>query len=278
MEDLETKEVYQRILLAGGGQVQAASLLRAIREGFDWSQVTHIIADPWILESGDRRYGDFQQWLNYERKVSGQNGRAAWSNGDGGTWKIFYTFLYQKLVSAQPIAEAQFEISRRSIQKEARARARLRSQIKEKKELEEAEAEVVILKEKIGRRNQDRSYRDKTSGGNQSQVWPESEQKRKSEWKDDISSRNKRPRESAGWPFSDQFAHFLIFLLLQDHSSGQVVRPMNFPGLFMLEILRRISETSRKLRNGKISLGRGNILEPSKKLIRNCLPGPRGEK
>ena len=208
MDDLETREVYQRILEAGGGQLQAASLLEAIREGFDWSQVTHIIADPWVLESGDPRYGEFQQWLNYERKVSGQKGRAAWSNGDGGTWKIFYTFLYQKLVMAQPIEEAQFEISRKSIQKEAKARARVRRQVKAKKEAEEAEAEVIILKEKIGRRNHDRLYLDKSRGGNQSQVWPKSEQKRKVEWDDDISSSQKRPRESAGWSFSAQFAHF----------------------------------------------------------------------
>ena len=136
MDDLETKEVYQRILLAGGGQVQAASLLRAIREGFDWSQVTHIIADPWILESGDSRYGDYQQWLNYERKVSGQNGRAAWSNGEGGTWKIFFTFLLYKLTSVQSnIEEVEFDISLKKIKKEARARARLKQQIKIKEEL-----------------------------------------------------------------------------------------------------------------------------------------------
>ena len=222
MDDPVTREVYQRILEAGGGQVQAASLQEAIREEFDCNHLTHIIADPWILESGDPRYGEFQQWLNYERKVTEEQKRSAWSNGDEGTWKIFYTFLLHKLVSLQPIEEVQFDISRKNIKKEARARARLRRQIKVKQEVkeeevdEELEAELIILKEKIVKRNQDRSYLDRSRGGNP-EVWrPKSEQKRKAEWDDDLSSTGswqtsqKRARKSAGWSLSlfAQFAHF----------------------------------------------------------------------
>ena len=101
MDDLTTREVYQKILVAGGGEVQRAKLRKVIRAGFDGNRLTHLFADPWIQEPGDPRYREFQEWLNQEREVSDseQEGRPVWSRGVGGTWKIFYTFLLYKLTS-----------------------------------------------------------------------------------------------------------------------------------------------------------------------------------
>ena len=216
MDDLDTKEMYERILEAGGGKVQKASLQEALREELDSSHLTHIIADPWILKAEDPRYGDFQQWLNYERKVTLQKTMPVWSNGFEGTWKIIYIFLLHKLTSLQPVEEVHFDINMKNIKKEARARARLSRQIKvkkEKKEEEVGEKELTILKE--NKRNHDRSYLDKPRGENP-EVWPKTEEKRKADWEDDISSKGgwgtsqKRQRRSAGWSFSVQFVHFLI--------------------------------------------------------------------
>ena len=196
MDDLDTKEIYQRILEAGGGKVQKASLQEALREELDSSHLTHIIADPCILEAGDPRYGDFQQWLNYERKVTLQKTMPVWSNGFEGTWKIIYIFLLHKLTSLQPVEEVHFDINMKNIKKEARARARL-----------------------------SRSYLDKPKGGNP-EVWPKTELKKKADWEDDISSKGgwgtsqKRQRRSAGWSFSVQFVHFLIVHFYRTIHSG----------------------------------------------------------
>ena len=113
-----------------------------------------------------------------------------------------------------------------------------------KKEVEaEAEAELIILKEKIVKRNQDRSYLDRSRGGNP-EIWrPKSEQKRKAEWDDDLSSTGswqtsqKRARKSAGWSLSlfAQFAHFSdrFFLQDQDPTSRLDIWPMNIPRIFI---------------------------------------------
>ena len=221
MDDLDTKEMYQRILEAGGGKVQKASLQEALREKLDSSHLTHIIADPCMLEAGDPRYEEFQQWLNYERKVTLQKTMPVWSNGFEGTWKIIYIFLLHKLTSLQPVDEVHFDISMKNIKKEARARARLSRQIKVKKE--EEEEELTILKE--NKRNHDRSYLDKPRGENP-EVWPKTEEKRKADWEDDISSKGgwgtsqKRQRRSAGWSFSVQFVHFLIVHFYRTIHSG----------------------------------------------------------
>ena len=204
MDDLVTSEVYQRILIAGGGEVQQATLHEAIRAGFDWDRLTHMITDPWILESGDPRYREFQEWLKYDiGKVAEQKKSSACSNGAGGTWKIFYTFLFYKLTYFhRTIEEVEFDISLKKIKKEARARARLRRQIKVKEETEEAEAELIILKENIVKRNPGRFYLDKSKGGEV--LWStKSEQKRKAEWDEDFSSKGssqgKRAKNSPGW-------------------------------------------------------------------------------
>ena len=80
----------------------------------------------------------------------------------------------------------------KKIKKEARARARLRQQIKVKEE--EEEEDLMILEEKILKRNRGRTYLDKSR--------PEvlqfkSEQKRKADW--DLSSQwKKKVRKSSG--------------------------------------------------------------------------------
>ena len=209
MDDLETREVYQKILVAGGGEVQQATLHEAIRAGFDGDSLTHIIADPWILEPGDPRHKAFLKWLNYERKVTERERRPVWSHGDGGTWKIFYTFLLYKLTFLHgTVEEVDYDISLKKIKREARARARLRQQRK----IKEEEEELSILKETIVKRNPGRLYLDKSSGGKQEVFWPKSEQKRKAGWNEG-SSQGKKVKKSTGWSEFVLFVHlFLTFI------------------------------------------------------------------
>ena len=68
MSDIETKEVYQRIVYAGGGDWRRGDTRDAIADRVDGRHLTHIFADPWILERGSRRYNGFQDWLDYEKK------------------------------------------------------------------------------------------------------------------------------------------------------------------------------------------------------------------
>ena len=182
MDDLEIREVYQRILVAGGGEVQQAKLNEARRAGTDGDSLTHIIADPWILEPGDPRYRAFQKWTRI--------------HGGGGTKKIFYTFLlYKVTIPHGTIEEAEYDISLRKIQREARARARLRQQNK----INEEAAELTYLKETIVQRKPGRTYKNKSS-----EVFrPKSEQKRKAEWDEDSSSlgsaQRKKVKNPTGW-------------------------------------------------------------------------------
>ena len=50
MSDIETKEVYQRIVYAGGGNWRSGDTRDAIADRVDGRHLTHIFADPWILE------------------------------------------------------------------------------------------------------------------------------------------------------------------------------------------------------------------------------------
>ena len=86
MSDLEKKEVYQRIVYAGGG---------------DWRKGDTRDA---IADRVDGRYDRFQDWLDYEKKVSkkssnyfGDGGPRGWQNA-GILHKLDYTFLIDKLL------------------------------------------------------------------------------------------------------------------------------------------------------------------------------------
>ena len=70
MDDVETKETYQRIVAAGGGTWVRGDLKRAKERNFNGDHLTHIIIDPWVREQRDCRYRDFEDWKLYERKVS----------------------------------------------------------------------------------------------------------------------------------------------------------------------------------------------------------------
>ena len=203
MDDLETREVYQRILVAGGGEVETCTLRQAIKAGAegDRLRLTHVFADPWIQEPGDPRYRKFQQWLSQEREAV------------RGTWKIFYRFLPEKLtIFNRAIEEADYEISLKKIKKEALARARLRRQTKVKEEAE-AKAELIILKEKIVKRNtSERSYLDRSRGEKPEIHRPKLEQKRRAEWDGDISSQEssqgrKRAKNSSWYLESAQMSY-----------------------------------------------------------------------
>ena len=209
MSDPLSREVYQRILLAGGGEVQEAALHQAIRRGFKREDLTHIIADPSILDPGHPRYREFQQWLSYEKNLNEEKNGSGRSDGDGGIWKVFYTFLVYKLTFPhKKNEEAEFSIFLKKIQKEALARARLGRQIKIKREAEEAEAEVIILKEKLVKRNPGRTYRDQSRGGTPHLGRPKLEQKREAEWEEGISGGRKRARNWSGLSLFAQFAQF----------------------------------------------------------------------
>ena len=205
MSDPVIRESYQRILAAGGGKVEDATLHQAISGGLESDRLTHIIADPSILEPGDPRYREFQQWLSHEKNLTEEK-RGVWSNGDGGTCKVFYTFLLYKLICPhKKIDEMEFSIFLKKIQKEARARARLRRQIKIKQEAEEVEAEVIILKEKIIKRKPGRTYLDQSRGGKPEVFRPKTEQKREAEWEEDeissngISGWKRKAKKFSGW-------------------------------------------------------------------------------
>ena len=190
MSDPVTRESYQRILAAGGGKVEDVTLHQAVSGGLESDHLTHIIADPSILDPGDPRYREFQQWLSHEKNLTEERRGSGWSNGDGGTWKVFYTFLFYKLICPQEkIDEMEFSIFQKKIQKEALARARLR-RIKIKQEAEEVEADVIILKEKIVKRKPGRTYLDQSRGGKPEVFRPKTEQKREAEWEEDEISSN----------------------------------------------------------------------------------------
>merc|ERR1712083_1197413 len=70
MDDQETKEVYQRIVDAGGGSWISGDLGTAIDRRYHGDHLTHIIIDPWVLDTQDWRYGEYQAWQRYERRVS----------------------------------------------------------------------------------------------------------------------------------------------------------------------------------------------------------------
>ena len=55
MDDVETKEVYQRIVWAGGGDWRPGDMRRAINDRVDGRDLTHIFIDPWVLEKADPR-------------------------------------------------------------------------------------------------------------------------------------------------------------------------------------------------------------------------------
>ena len=138
MDDLETKEVYQRIIDAGGGRWVGADLRKARYNRYHGDHLTHIIIDPWVLEPRDWRYRDYQDWQRYERQVSmnsSEDGEGpGWRNG-GMLFKLHYTFLMDKLLHPlEKIREIKYTIFDEKVQKVARLRERRRVKLKMKRE------------------------------------------------------------------------------------------------------------------------------------------------
>eukprot|EP00092_Neocalanus_flemingeri_P037197 GFUD01040500.1.p1 GENE.GFUD01040500.1~~GFUD01040500.1.p1 ORF type:complete len:1081 (+),score=293.90 GFUD01040500.1:82-3243(+) len=138
MDDTETKEVYQRIVEAGGGMWVGGDLRRARQDRFDGDHLTHIIIDPWVMEQNDWRYRDFEEWKRYERRVS-MNSSA---DGEGPGWrnagmlfKLHYTYLMDKLLHPlEKIIEIKYTIFDEKVQKMAKLRKRRRAEMKVKLE------------------------------------------------------------------------------------------------------------------------------------------------
>ena len=111
MSDIETKEVYQRIVYAGGG---------------DWRKGDTRDA---IADRVDGRYDRFQDWLDYEKKVSkkssnyfGDGGPRGWQNA-GILHKLDYTFLIDKLLRPlEKINEFKYNIFDLKVLNKARRR------------------------------------------------------------------------------------------------------------------------------------------------------------
>ena len=141
MSDRETKEVYQRIIYAGGGDWRPKGVRDAIHDEVDGRDLTHIFADPWILDRKDGRYEDFQDWLRYEKRVSkksseyyGDGGPRGWQNA-GRLHKLHYTFLIDKLLRPlEKINELKYNIFDKNIQKMALRREEYRKKQRVKME------------------------------------------------------------------------------------------------------------------------------------------------
>merc|ERR1711874_155956 len=103
LEDDLRREVYTRVITAGGGTVLENCSLEAMAGG-KMEEVTHVFVEPGIVKETDPRHKVFCQW----RTRSGEEGRP---------WVLHYKFLvYLVRLPIEGLTEKDYSVFERRIQ------------------------------------------------------------------------------------------------------------------------------------------------------------------